>query len=537
MIPSALPIGFTLVAVTAAAAVLARRLRAPSAITLVLVGLGLGFVPGMPRVALRPDLVMTLLMPPLLYSAGVGMSWRGFKTYLRPILLLAVGLVIFTALSVAALVHGLLGMPLAGGLVLGAVISPPDAVAPMAIARRIRVPERILTVLEGEGLVNDATALILFSFAVAAVTQGGGFSPLSAAGGFLAIVGGEIAWGILVGWGSLAIRRWAREPQVEMVVALLAPFAAFWVPDALGGSGVLATVTAGLYVSWNGPRFISPATRLQGFFVWDLVTYLIEGVVFLLTGLQAPVIADHIDRADWRHLVLAALLVSAAVIAVRFVWVFAATWAARLLWPPSRRAPTPWRHVFVVAFTGIRGVVSLAAALSIPLAAQGAPFPGRDTILFITFVVILVTLVGQGFTFGWVVRRLGVDRDGAAEAAEAKRREVKARLAGIETAIARLDMAAEDRAASRGVIEAVRRHLNDRRAYYVAACQDLGGGAASALYPALQLAFLDVERDAIWEQYVKGAIDDEARRRIERELDLDDSRIRHAAASGASRLV
>ena len=181
---------------------------------------------------------------------------------------------------------------------LGAVVSPPDAVAPMAIARRFVLPSRVLTILEGEGLVNDATALILFSFAIAAVTESRHFSLMEAAGEFVGIVAGEIVWGLFIGWGGLWLRRWARDPRVEMVFALLMPFAAFWIPESLGGSGVLATVTCGLFVSWNGPRYISPATRLQGYFVWDLVVYLVESIVFLLTGLQARIVADTLDLTE-----------------------------------------------------------------------------------------------------------------------------------------------------------------------------------------------------------------------------------------------
>src|SRR6201996_8977316 len=410
MLSSALPIGFGLVAVTALAAVAARRTGAPPSIFLVLVGLGLGFVPGIPRVDLRPDLMLSLLLPPLLYSSGVGLSWRGFKDNLRPILLLAVGCVLFTAVVVAWFVHSVLGLSWAVGFVLGAVVSPPDAVAPMAIAKRFALPSRILIILEGEGLVNDATALILFSFAVAAVMNGGGIALLPAVTQFFAVVIGEIGWGLAIGWGALMLRRWVADPRVEMVLALLTPFAAFWVPESLGGSGVLATVVAGLYVSWNGPRFISPATRLQGYFVWDLVVYLIEGVIFLLTGLQAPLILDHLDTAEWQRFLLAAVTVSATIIVVRFVWVFAATYLPRWLWPPLRRrdpAP-PWQGVFLVGFTGIRGVVSLAAVLSIPLMAGDAPFPERGLLLLVTFSVILVTLVGQGFTFPWLIQALGL---------------------------------------------------------------------------------------------------------------------------------
>jgi CPA1 family monovalent cation:H+ antiporter len=518
--------------------VLARRSAVSPSIFLVLVGMLLGFVPGVPRITLEPELVLALLLPPLLYSSGVGMSWRGFKQQLRPILSLAVGCVLFTALITGFVMHHFLGVPWAVGLVLGAVVSPPDAVAPMAIAKRFAVPSRILTVLEGEGLVNDATALILFSFSVGAVIEGSGFSLVNAVGEFFLIVGGEIAWGLLVGWGALSLRRWVADTQVEMVLALLTPFAAFWVPEALGGSGVLATVTAGLFVSWNGPRFISPATRLQGFFVWGLVTYLIEGVIFLLMGLQAPVIMDQFDSAEWKKLAAAVVMVSVVIILVRFIWVFAATYLSRWLFPAfARRDPAPpWTYVFVVGFTGIRGVVSLAAALSIPEMAGASPFPERGMLLLVTFAVILVTLVGQGLTFEWLIKRLGLVDAGTMEAVEAKRREVAARVAGIDAALAQIEML-EGAGASPAAVEAIKRRHGDRRAYFIAACKDLESGEVSTAYSALQLRFLEAERASIAKLYAEGKLDDEARRRIERELDLDDSRIRHAAASGAARLV
>jgi monovalent cation/hydrogen antiporter len=537
LILPALPIGFGLVAVTALAAIAARRTALPPSIFLVLVGLGLGFIPGMPRIALRPDLVLSLLLPPLLYSAGVGMSWRGFRAHLKPILLMAVGCVLFTAASVAVVARMLLDLAWPVGFVLGAVVAPPDAVAPMAIAKRFSVPKRILTILEGEGLVNDATALILFSFAITAVIEGGRFSPTAALGGFAAIVAGEICWGLAVGWGALALRRWAGEPRVEIVLAMLTPYAAFWVPESLGGSGVLAAVTAGLFVSWNGPRFISPATRLQGFFVWDLIIYLIEGVIFLLTGLQAPVIADSLGEADWLRLGLAAVSVTGAIILVRFFWVFTATYLPCWVWPSWRRhnpAP-PWQETFAIGFTGIRGVVSLAAALSIPLMSGAAPFPERGLLLLVTFVVILVTLVGQGFSFPWVIRKLGLTAMGKREADLAKQHEVTARVAGIDAALARLDRL-ESAGLAPETVEFLRRRHSDRRAYFVAACRDLENGEAVAHSMALQLEFLAAERAAIASLYTGGALEDEARRRIERELDLDESRIRHAAESGASRI-
>ena len=538
MLLATLPIVFGLMAVTAFAALGARRTRIPESIFLVLVGLAISFLPVMPRIALDPELVLSLFLPPLLYRAGVNMSWRGFRDNLRPILLLAVGLVIFTAIAVAEVSHYLLGLPLAVGFVLGAVVSPPDAVAPMAIARRFVLPSRVLTVLEGEGLVNDATALILFSFAIAAVTQGKQFSFVEAGGEFLAIVLGEIAWGLFIGWGGLALRRWASDPRVEMVFALLMPFAAFWIPESLGGSGVLATVVSGLFVSWNGPRFISPSTRLQGYFVWELVVYLVESVVFLLTGLQARVVADTLDLSEWERLAEACIAVCIVIIAVRFVWVYLATYLPRWIFPSlAAKDPAPTaKNTFIVAFTGIRGVVSLAAALSIPMVADGAPFPDRGLVLLVTFAVILVTLVGQGFTLPYVISCLGVAEYGKKEADRDKRREINARLASIDAALARLDTL-EGAVSSPETVSALRRRTEDRRAYYVAACRDVDHGDISNAAAALQLQFVGAERQSIADLYYRGEINDEARRRIERELDLEDSRIRHAAESGAARAL
>lgn len=533
-----LPIGFALVSITAASALAARRLHVPFSIVLVVVGLALGFTPFMPQVALSPDLVLSLLLPPLLYSSGVGMSWRGFRAEIRAILQLAVGCVIFTALVVAWVLHALLAIPLAVGFVLGAVVSPPDAVAPMAIARRHAMPTRILTILEGEGLVNDATALILFSFAVAAVVSGTAFSIPTAIGQFLLIVAGEIVWGMFVGWASLVLRRWAQDTRVEMVFSLLTPFAAFWIPEVLGGSGVLATVVCGLFVSWNGPTYISPATRLQGFFVWDMVVYLIEGVIFLLTGLQARMIVERLQSGDWNRVIIASAAVCAAIIAVRFVWVFSVTYGSRFLWPALRRESPypPWRSVFIVAFTGIRGVVSLAAALSIPFTAGAVAFPERDLLLLVTFAVILVTLVGQGLSFAWVIQKLGLVDEGRREAAEAKSREVQARVKSIDAALARLDDL-EGAAASPETVAALRRRHSDRRAYFVAACQDISEGNTALSSTALQLRFVEAERASVSDLYCRGEIDDEARRRIERELDLEDSRLRHAGQSGVTRML
>src|SRR5499427_3105298 len=286
-------------------AVVARRFNTAPSILLVIAGIALALIPSLPRMELAPELVLLGILPPLIYSAGVAMSWREFRFNLRPIALLAVGCVVFTTCAVAAVAHWLLGMPLAVGFVLGAIVSPPDVVAPLSIVRRLGVPRRLVVILEGEGLANDATALILYRFAVAAVSVHV-FSLSKAAGLFVAIVVGEIVWGIGVGWLMLRLRRWVRDPRTEITLSILTPFVAYWPPEYLGGSGVLATVTAGLYISWNGLRLISAATRLQGIFFWGFLIYLIEGLVFLITGLQTRTLIEHIHHVSMTELATSA---------------------------------------------------------------------------------------------------------------------------------------------------------------------------------------------------------------------------------------
>src|SRR5882724_3353653 len=336
-----------LLAVLVAAALIARRLNTAPSIVLVLAGVALAIVPGLPRMELAPEFVLLVILPPLIYSAGVAMSWREFRFNLRPISLLAFGCVLFTTCAVAAAVHYVLNLPWAVGFLIGAIVAPPDVVAPLAIARPLNVPRRLLVVLEGEGLANDATALILYRFAVAAIVTGS-FSAFEAAGTFAAIVAGEVAYGIGIGWLSLRLRRSVADPRIEIVLSMITPYAAYWVPQYLGGSGVLATVAAGLYVSWRGPLLIGSPTRLQGIFFWDLLIYIIEGFIFLLTGLQARTVIGSADAAPWAEVVAITALTTIVLIVARFVWVFPATYLPRWLIPSiARKDPSPsWQLPF-----------------------------------------------------------------------------------------------------------------------------------------------------------------------------------------------
>src|SRR6202140_4838652 len=377
----------SLLIVIAAVAVVAERLKIPPAILLVITGVVLALIPGLPTVELAPEFVLLLVLPPVIYSSAVAMSWREFRYNLRPISLLAVGCVGFTTIATAATTHWLLGLSWPVGFVLGSSVSPPDAVAPLSIARRLHLPKRIVVIIAGEGLANDATALILYRFAIVAVSMGS-FSFGQAATTFVAIVAGELLWGIGVGWVVLRLRRWVGDPRVEITLSILTPFLAYWPPEQLGGSGVLATLTTGLYISWNGLRLISAATRLQGIFFWDFLIYLIEGMVFLITGLQARPLIDRIGHRPLSELASAAAIVCGVVILARFVWMYPATYLPRWLFPRIRRADPspPWQWPFALAFTGVRGIVSLAAALAIPFAtANGQPSPDRDPLVFLPF--------------------------------------------------------------------------------------------------------------------------------------------------------
>ena len=512
-----------LLAVVAAVAVLAERLKIPPAILLVLTGVVLALVPGLPALELAPELVLLLVLPPVIYASAVAMSWREFRFNLRPISLLAVGCVVFTTIAVAAATHWVLGLPWPVGFVLGAIVSPPDAMAPLSIARRMQLPRRILVILEGEGLANDATALILYRFAVAAVSAGV-FSLGQAGGMFAAIVTGEIVWGIGVGWLILRLRHWVHDPRIEITLSVLTPFLAYWPPEHLGGSGVLATVTAGLYISWNGLRLISAATRLQGIFFWDFFIYLIEGMVFLITGLQARTLIVRISDHAMPELAISAAIVSAVVIITRFVWMYPAAYLPRWLFPPLRRRDPspPWQWPFVLAFTGIRGIVSLAAALAIPFTtANGQPFPGRDLILFLTFSVILVTLVGQGLLLPTVIRALGLANAGRQERHDGEVEEYKARRQGIEAAIKQLDQLASERNLSDDFIRPLRARQRDRLKHIAHRSDgDDSHRKLTELHDEIELLLIAAERQHINELYRRGALKDEARRRIERELDL-----------------
>jgi CPA1 family monovalent cation:H+ antiporter len=510
-------------AVLAGAALLARRINVAPAILLLLAGVALAFVPGMPSLELPPELILLVVLPPLIYSASFAMSWREFRYNLRPIILLAVGCVIFTAFAVAAATHVLIGLPWNIGFLLGAIVAPPDVVAPLAIARKLGIPRRILVVLEGEGLANDATALILYRFTVAAISTGA-FSLPTAMGEFAAIVAGEMLFGAAVGWLSLRARHYARDPQIEITLSLITPYVAYWVPAHFGGSGVIATVACGLYMSWNGPLLISAATRLQGIFFWDLVIFLIEGLLFLLTGFQMRLLFEKSKAFPLDDILIATALVTVMVIVARFAWVFPATYLPRLIGRLRIRDPSPpWQWVFVLSFTGVRGAVSLAAALALPFALpDGGAFPDRDLILFVSFGVIFITLVGFGLGLPPVAKWLGVAQAGRAERTAELESEIAARREALGVALKSLDAITDDRELSDEVVKLLRaRH--ETRSNQLPDSLDPEARDVSAAGIELTRELISAERKFIHTLLRDGKITDETRRRIERDLDLEEA--------------
>jgi CPA1 family monovalent cation:H+ antiporter len=508
-------------------ALLARRLTIPYPILFVIGGLLLGLIPKLPKVRLNPELVFLFFLPPLLFPAALFTSWRDFRANLRPIALLAIGLVLFTTVAVAYLAHYFMNLPLAAGFVLGAIISPPDAIAATAIADRLRIPRRIVTILEGESLLNDATALVAYRFAVAAVATGS-FSLARASGQFFIVGIGGILIGLGVGWLAEQFHKRVDDAPIEITVSLLTPFVAYLAAEHTGVSGVLAVVTAGLYLGWRMPELLSYQTRLRGGPVWEMVEFLLTGFVFILIGLQLPEVLQALsgNAIPLRDMVWYALVISLAVILIRILWVFPAAYLPRILFKKlCRTEPFPrWQHVTVVAWTGMRGVVSLAAALALPLTIQdGSPFPARDLILFLTFIVILATLVVQGLSLPPLIHRLGIKDDGAVE-----KEEREARLKANRAALNRLKAIAENDPARADALERLRIEYEDHiRQVEGAEAKNAGTPMRrfSSEYERLSHEALQEERRTIIQLRNQSVISDEVLRRIQRDIDLAEARL------------
>jgi Na+/H+ antiporter len=507
--------------------VLALRLRIPYPIVLVLGGLAVGAIPGLPDITLNPDLVLVIFLPPLLYSAGVFADLRALRDNLRPILMLAIGLVLVTTVSVAVVAHEVIGMSWALAFALGAIVSPTDPTAATTIMRNLGVPRRMVNVIEGESLVNDATALVVYRVAVSAAIGGSLSAPEAALDLVGAVVGG-IAIGAVVGFALVAIRRHIDDTTTQLTISLLSGYAAFVPAAALGVSGVLAVVTAGLIIGWHAPVLISPQTRLESNAMWQILIFLLNATLFMLIGLQLPVILDGVASRSTAELLGYAGLVCAVVIGTRLVWSFTVVYIIRAIdrRPEQRLRRTDWRMRLISSWSGMRGAVSLAAALALPLRTDaGAPLPDRDLILFITFALILVTIVGEGLTLPWLIRKLGVQDDGSEEAHE----ELRARLVAAEAALRCLDEVEVAGWAREDTLERMRGLFRFRqRRFKVRAgkIEDEDGiEDRSMAYQRLLHEVARAQREAVVQLRNNGDISSDVMHRIERELDLEESRL------------
>jgi Na+/H+ antiporter len=503
----------------------ARRLPVPYPVLLVIAGLGLGLVPGLPAPRLDPDLVFLVFLPPILWAAAYFTSLRDFRANARPITFLAVGLVIATTAAVAVIAHAMIpGLGWAAASALGAIVSPPDAVSATAVIRSLGVPRRVVTVLEGESLVNDATALVLYRAALIAMLAGT-FDPLQALGSFFFAAGAGVAIGIGVAVLTLAAMRVGPDPLVQTAVTLMAPYIAWTLGEQVHASSVLACVAGGLVLRQRFSLRVTPRTRLQSRAVWDFVLFALNGTLFLLIGLQLPGLVEDVPPGSLPRLVAYGLAISAVVIAIRLIWVPITVWLPRRLSASLRqRDPMPpWPAVFLIAWTGLRGGVSLAAALALPLAlGDGVPLPFRSELILITFVVIFCTLVLQGASLAPLVRRLPMPSDDLPEREECEAREQAARAA-----LARIDALARTPWADSGALAELR-ELYEERLRSGDACLDENGPSSLLSERATKRARFEAliaERKTLVALRDAGTIGDEVLVTLESELDLEAARL------------
>ena len=500
---------------------IARHFRFPYPIALVIGGGALGFVPELPQIPFDPQFILVLVLPPILYQAALLTSWRDFKAHIRPISLHAVGLVIVTTLAVGGTLKVLVPeIPWAAAFVLGAIVSPPDAVAATAILSRLSVPRRVVTVLEGESLVNDASGLVLYKFAVAAVLTGT-FSLMDASGQFIAVSVGGVIIGVMMGALFVFIHRYLGDVFIEVLTTLSVPYVAYIFAESLHASGVLAVVAAGLVRGRYAPEIVSAETRIVARSAWNLLVFMLNSLVFILIGIQLSGIAGRLTGYSAGQLALDGLLVTTVAIVVRFAWVYVATYGPRILSERVRRREPaqPEAEVFIMSWCGMRGIVSLAAALALPLELNsGEPFPGRDLIIFLTYVVIAVTLVLQGLTLAPLIRKLNVGTDWSGH-----EEENRAKLALTKAAIAAIDQEARSGNIPDAVAERIRAEFAEKVTVSVAAGEVLHGRADPARR--LRRAAIEAERRELIRIWRENQISDEVLHLLEEDLDYQESRL------------
>ncbi|HEX4168156.1 MAG TPA: Na+/H+ antiporter [Bryobacteraceae bacterium] len=508
-------------------ALIARKLDTPYPIVLVIAGLVLGFVPGVPQITLNPDLIFLLVLPPLLFSAAWNTSWREFRFNLISIAMLAFGLVGFTVLGVSLLAPLVFpGFTWELGFVLGALVSTTDAIAAMSIAKRVGLPRRIMDLLEGESLLNDATGLLALEFGTSLVVYKQVPTVLSGFQRLTWLTLGGLAIGLMIGFVVDRVERRLEYGSIEIMLSLLVPYGAYLAAEAAHASGVLAVVACGLYLSRKSAEFFSPKTRLQTSAVWESLSFALNGITFILIGLQLPSIWSAIGHAGWRKLLLDGLLFSTLLVLIRMIWVYPGAYVAsffrRHLLKQHTEAPAP-RQLFVVGWTGMRGVIALAAALSLPsTVADGSPFPQRTFLVYLCFSVILFSLVFQGLTLPKLIRLLGLEGH-----SDSKQEEKQVRRLMLQAALSHLQ---EKRNHERPEWTNVYDHLAD---HYRARLDQLADATHddqsnpmgnSERFQQLAWELLGVERRTALSLRREGKLSDESWRKLEREIDLAELR-------------
>jgi CPA1 family monovalent cation:H+ antiporter len=508
---------------------LADRTQIPYPILLVVGGTALAFVPGVSEFELDPDIILVAFLPPLLYGAAFFTSIQDLRANYRPIGLLAVGLVAFTTVTVAVVAHHVVGLPWAAAFVLGAVVSPTDPVAATEIAVRSHAPRRLITIVEGESLINDSTGLIAYKFAIAAVLTGT-FDAVDALGDFVLSAGGGVLIGLAVGWVIAELRARLDDAPTETAVSLLTPYLAYLPAEALGLSAVLAAVSAGLYLGWRSPELVTPSTRIQVTGFWELLTFALNAALFVLIGLQLPSVVEGLGGYSVMELIGYSAAIAGTVLVTRMAWLFPFNIASRLLVRRLPRIrgdadPPDYWSTLVLGWSGMRGAVSLAVALAIPLTTDaGDPFPGRDLIIFLAYAVILITVVGQGLTLGKLIDVAGVYDDDETVFEQ----EARARIAASRAAIARIEELENEEWVREASADRMRRGYEFRiRRFESRLAEDDDGEIeeGSQAYQRLRRKVLAAERAEIIRARNRGDITDDIMRRLERDIDLEDARL------------
>lgn len=513
-----------LLIIVVALSIFSKRLHIVFPVLLTLAGLLAGFIPGLPEIILEPSIVLLVFLPPILYSAAWYTNWKDFKRNLEPITVLALGLVIATCVGVAyTSVAFLPGFTLAMGFLLGAVISPPDAVAATAVLKRVRVPKKIVTVLEGESLVNDASALIAFQFALSAITTGD-FSLSQASGKFLLVAAGGIGMGWFIGFIAYNIHKHFKiEPALETMLTFVTAYGAYLAAEKFHLNGVLSVVTAGLFMGSKQSRLHSPAMRIQAVAVWDFVIVFLNGLIFVLIGLQLPHLIKNIKGEDVPHLIGYGFIISIAATVIRFAYIFLADFVSGKIRKMVKAEPVfpSLKHTTIVAFTSMRGIVSLAAAFSIPVAIDdGTAFPQRDLILFVAFCVVIFTLVLQGITLPVLIKVLNFSND---HHGRNHHYDVKRQLS--ERAYEKITTLIQDENIQLDIAQKIKDWHKQKLLHHLKA-DDEDTAEERAISLKLQFASIEARRNKLFELKDEGSIDVELFHELENELDLEEARLK-----------